>query len=556
MALDGEPPASREAYEQWLERELFATGLVEREELVRGGHTIAPRYLAHQLTRSRANLGLRTIDLYYLHNPEEQLLAVDRTTFHDRVPDGFLSARPNRTYSTAFALANGLVPLYFGSNFTTLPNGTIGAPGSDAYNPLSYLETKSYAGYGQLSYTFAEKLTVTGGLRYTIDDKEFASALGNRFATAGTYLVFRPTTTFNRECNGFTAADPSSTAPALNVAEALITRCGQKKFKFFTYRAAVDYKPTDDMLLYASYSTGKRSGGFAYSVIPGTPNNTLPFVDTENVEAFEAGVKASLFNRRAQVNLAAFYNKYSNLQVQRSFPNPLTPNSVITVGGNGGTGEAPGIDLEITAEPIDRLRLNLAANYLHARDDPFPAPTFNNGVCGIAAPGGTCTTRPEVQLGFGGGILPNPVSNPELFVPALGPDGRQLFSGTVPQFLTLGYNVKQRVQNQTDFSLRAGIAYDIDLGGMGTLTPEVQTYYNDGYLLAPALQRSFNQKSYTKTDIYLTWRNAEDNLTFQGFIQNVENKAVLGRVTTGSGGAFSGTYQPPRTWGLRLSYRY
>ena len=131
-----------------------------------------------------------------------------------------------------------------------------------------------------------------------------------------------------------------------------------------------------------------------------------------------------------------------------------------------------------------------------------------------------------------------------------------MFSGTVPQFLTLGYNVKQRVQNQTDFSLRAGIAYDIDLGDMGTLTPEVQTYYNDGYLLAPALQRSFNQGSYTKTDIYLTWRNKEDNLTFQGFIQNIEDKAVLGRVTTGSGGAFSGTYQPPRTWGLRLSYRY
>lgn len=532
------------------------TGYVDFKA-VRGGDndgTSAPFGVGYFLTKDKA------------FSQELQLLSNDSASpfqytigayyLRDRVPDGFLSARPNRTYSTAFALANGLVPLYFGSNFTTLPNGTIGAPGSDAYNPLSYLETKSYAGYGQLSYTFAEKLTVTGGLRYTIDDKEFASALGNRFAPAGTFLVFQPTTNFNRECNGFTAADPSSTAPALNVAEALITRCGQKKFKFFTYRAAVDYKPNDDMLLYASYSTGKRSGGFAYSVIPGTPNNTLPFVDTENVEAYEAGVKASLFDRRAQVNLAVFYNKYSNLQVQRSFPNPLTPNSVITVGGNGGTGEAPGIDLEITAEPIDRLRLNLAANYLHARDDPFPAPTFNNGVCGIAAPGGTCTTRPEVQLGFGGGILPNPVSNPELFVPALGPDGRQLFSGTVPQFLTLGYNVKQRVQNQTDFSLRAGIAYDIDLGDMGTLTPEVQTYYNDGYLLAPALQRSFNQGSYTKTDIYLTWRNKEDNLTFQGFIQNLEDKAVLGRVTTGSGGAFSGTYQPPRTWGLRLSYRY
>jgi aryl-alcohol dehydrogenase-like predicted oxidoreductase len=85
VALDGEPPASREAYESWLERELFASGLVTRAELVRGGHSIAPRYLAHQLARSRANLGLGTIDLYYLHNPEEQLLVVDRETFRQRM---------------------------------------------------------------------------------------------------------------------------------------------------------------------------------------------------------------------------------------------------------------------------------------------------------------------------------------------------------------------------------------------------------------------------------------------------------------------------------------
>jgi aryl-alcohol dehydrogenase-like predicted oxidoreductase len=89
VALDGEPPASREAYEKWLERELFATGLVSREGLVRGGHTISPRYLAHQLDRSRANLGLKTIDLYYLHNPEEQLLAVDRATFRRRMHAAF-----------------------------------------------------------------------------------------------------------------------------------------------------------------------------------------------------------------------------------------------------------------------------------------------------------------------------------------------------------------------------------------------------------------------------------------------------------------------------------
>lgn len=89
VAFDGAPPATRDAYQQWLERELFASGLVARDELVRGGHTIAPAHLAHQLERSRANLGLKTIDLYYVHNPEEQLLAVDRATFRQRLRAAF-----------------------------------------------------------------------------------------------------------------------------------------------------------------------------------------------------------------------------------------------------------------------------------------------------------------------------------------------------------------------------------------------------------------------------------------------------------------------------------
>jgi aryl-alcohol dehydrogenase-like predicted oxidoreductase len=89
VALDGEPPASRDAYEQWLQRELFEPGFLAPDDLVRGGHSLAPRFLAHQLTQSRANLGVSTIDVYYLHNPEEQLLAVDRDTFRVKMRAAF-----------------------------------------------------------------------------------------------------------------------------------------------------------------------------------------------------------------------------------------------------------------------------------------------------------------------------------------------------------------------------------------------------------------------------------------------------------------------------------
>ena len=89
VALDGSPPESREAYEAWLDDTLIGPGVVARDELVRAGHSIAPSFLSHQLAQSRANLRLRTIDVYYVHNPEEQLLGVDRAAFRDRLRAAF-----------------------------------------------------------------------------------------------------------------------------------------------------------------------------------------------------------------------------------------------------------------------------------------------------------------------------------------------------------------------------------------------------------------------------------------------------------------------------------
>ncbi len=489
---------------------------------------------------------------------------------NDEVPDAFLSGR-TKGYSTAGALAGapgtGNYPLYFGSNFTTLPssggavvNGPttayIGLNGSDAFNPLSWAKNISYAAYGQFSYTFADRLTVTGGLRYTIDKKDLRSALATPgvFAPAGTYIAFLPTTDFNRTCDGVTAADASSTAPAAVVANALTTRCGQKTFKYFTYRAAIDYKVNDDVLLYASYSTGKHSGGFSYSPISNTAGQPLPPYDTEGVEAFEAGMKATFFDRRLQFNLAAFYNIYSNLQVQTSFANPLVPNSVITLLSNGAKSKAPGVDLSIVAYPVGKLRLNFAVNYLHARDDPFPVAVTNNGICGIVAPGGTCTTNPAVQLGYLGGILPNPVSNPELFVAIRDSTGAQVVVGGVPQFLALGYNTPTRVQNTPDITAQFGASYEFDLGNGSTLTPEWQTLFSGDYLLSRAFP-DYLQKAYTKTELRLTYRTA-NGVSFQAFVENLENEATIGRVTVASGGGFSGSYAAPRTWGVKVGYKF
>jgi aryl-alcohol dehydrogenase-like predicted oxidoreductase len=64
-------------------------GIVEAGDVVGDGHCIAPRYLTDQLDRSRANLGVETLDVYFVHNPEVQLGAVDRPTFLARMRAAF-----------------------------------------------------------------------------------------------------------------------------------------------------------------------------------------------------------------------------------------------------------------------------------------------------------------------------------------------------------------------------------------------------------------------------------------------------------------------------------
>jgi aryl-alcohol dehydrogenase-like predicted oxidoreductase len=76
VPLDHTPPASRDEYAAHLKREYLDAGVVRPEDLVGGGHCIAPGFLLDQLERSMRNLGVQSIDCFYLHNPEQQLAAL------------------------------------------------------------------------------------------------------------------------------------------------------------------------------------------------------------------------------------------------------------------------------------------------------------------------------------------------------------------------------------------------------------------------------------------------------------------------------------------------
>ncbi|HJU11908.1 MAG TPA: aldo/keto reductase [Candidatus Binataceae bacterium] len=86
VAFDGEVPANPRS---WFEENFLKPGILQPSDLVQGSHCMTPRYLEAMLDLSRSNLGLETIDIYYIHNPETQLSAVSREEFFARIRNAF-----------------------------------------------------------------------------------------------------------------------------------------------------------------------------------------------------------------------------------------------------------------------------------------------------------------------------------------------------------------------------------------------------------------------------------------------------------------------------------
>ena len=89
IPLGETPPASREEYQAYVQREFIDQEILRSDEIVAGGHSLAPRFLRYCIAKSRQNLGLRTIDLYYVHNPEQQLSSQGADVLRTRLRAAF-----------------------------------------------------------------------------------------------------------------------------------------------------------------------------------------------------------------------------------------------------------------------------------------------------------------------------------------------------------------------------------------------------------------------------------------------------------------------------------
>ena len=122
-----------------------------------------------------------------------------------------------------------------------------------------------------------------------------------------------------------------------------------KRWNGFTPRVGLQYKPTDNTMLYGSFSQGFRSGGYNFRNL--NPNVAPGPFDQESQDAYEIGLKQQ-FGRVARINLAGFYNKIYD--TQREFQAPFPPFGNFQVITNAADVSIKGIEGEADADPGPR----------------------------------------------------------------------------------------------------------------------------------------------------------------------------------------------------------
>ena len=356
------------------------------------------------------------------------------------------------------------------SIFSSCPTGARNTPGCAFAAGLP--RTTSNAVFGQASYwAIPDKLRLTGGVRYTQDKKEI-----NR-ATALTDANQRLTQ---------------------------VSRTGQRldfEFEKTTWRANVEFYPSDSSMLYATVSTGFRSGGFNAGVFvnPLLQGSFGP----EDVTAYEIGSKNRFFDNKVQLNLSIYRNEFSDLQVQNQFLVPaagggFTTTSIIL---NAARAHSQGIEVELQAVPVPGLNLAVSGTLMEAKYDDYKN-----------------TPAPANYTGF-----------------------RDLTGNDVPY--------------SPNYKLTGIVNYDIDLGGSGTITPQATLLWSGSYFNTDFNTVLDRQDSFAKLDLRLGWRSASSAYSAEVFVNNVTDQITRNRATFGSRG-LNESFDAPRMFGVRVGARF
>jgi iron complex outermembrane recepter protein len=204
---------------------------------------------------------------------------------------------------------------------------------------VSRLKTTAWAPFVQATLRLQETTNLTAGFRYSSEKKEYSGRAGNN-------------------ANG-----------------ALIVEDTSADYHSPTYRLALDHHFSPQLMGYVSYNRGFKSGTYNMQVVSNPPRPLEP----ETLNAYEIGLKSTLFDRRATLNLAGFYYDYSNITVRAPVNNATAFDLQ-----NAATARIYGINLDAFFQASSDLSIFGGLEALSARYRDFPSTTgvrfLGNGV--------------------------------------------------------------------------------------------------------------------------------------------------------------------------------
>jgi iron complex outermembrane recepter protein len=235
------------------------------------------------------------------------------------------------------------------------------------------VRNKSYAIFAQADYELLPSLRLTAGVRYSWDERTLISRNSNR-----TNPCVVPAPGFD-----VVTADPAS------------RQCPREFVDDYSdpsWLLSLDYQVSPDVLVYAKYARGYRSGGRNFK----GSNNIGTFIDfqPETVTEYEVGLKSYFLDRTVRFNLAAYYDDYSDVQKVATILLPGTSAfSSQTV--NAAKARVQGFEADLVWRVTDNLSLNAAAGLVDGKykefddllkgdrsDEPFDVPEWSYNVGG------------------------------------------------------------------------------------------------------------------------------------------------------------------------------
>ncbi len=355
--------------------------------------------------------------------------------------------------------------------------------------------TKSYAAFGQATYAFTDKLSLTGGLRYTREERRY-----HRFTTTISNQAF---------LNGINFRFPDNLPVPLNAIDTA-------KFDAWTPSVTLSYKPTGDSLVYVSAAKGFKSGGFngrANSlndltlVVNGVPTLVTQF-RPEKVWTYEGGAKLSTMGGRVRLSGDVFYSDYTDFQARVGGGVVGAANTGVFPVINAGKLRIWGIEAEAAVRPADNWNIRLTMGYLNAKYREF-----NDG-------------RRVPPSSFSC----NPTGNAIVCQPAFAP----------PLTLSLGSD------------------YTVPLGSAGSITVGGDARFVDKHYLSVDNRPGLTEPGYVLANAFVQFDAAGGRYYLRGGVKNLTNSLYKtdGQEFSSVGNIQTVYYGDPRTWSITAGFKF